>query len=318
MTIEKETMCEKEKEWYCEICKYSSKRRADFKRHLLSSKHIQRSAPTPLPRKKLSCVCGKHYVHMSGLCRHKANCPFVAKETQAVDEPELSVKILDEVASIERKIDCLAESENKGDDVMMSNETDQDDTSKMLVDILQQVKDLKELVPTGNASSVTTNNNNYFVNLNVFLNNTCKDALSVDDFVKQIEFVFDDLQDEQWRSKVLLSNLISLQVEERPFHCVDPATCEVMMNTGGKWESGGKEHLALTLNNCGKQVQAKFGNKWEDSFPGWTRSEAQNRRYMSLWKNITSEPSQDALEEEVKHVSTETVLHSSDFQIKDV
>jgi hypothetical protein len=152
------------------------------------------------------------------------------------------------------------------------------------------------------------------VNLNVFLNEQCKDALSLDDFVKQIEFVFDDLHDTTWRSKVLLNNLGSLQIEDRPFHCVDPATCQVVLKNGKQWQQGGKDELAYTLNSCGKQVQMQFGNKWEHTFPGWTTSETQNKKYMSLWRHISTEPTKEQLDEEVRHISHESVIPNGKLQ----
>jgi hypothetical protein len=81
-----------------------------------------------------------------------------------------------------------------------------------------------------------------------------------------------------------------------------------MMKNGSKWEEGGKEHLEYTLDNCGKRVQAQFGSKWERAFPDWTESETQNRKYMSLWKHITSEPTKEQRDEDVKRISTETTI----------
>ena len=264
------------KEWICEICEYTTKRKADYRRHLSSSRHLEKTAPAMALKKRLTCVCGRHYVHMSGLSRHRSSCSYVK----------------DSEGSLKGAQDESANAE----------------TSKLLGDLIQQVRDLREIVPTTATSNVTNNNNNYIVNLNLFLNEKCKDALSLDEFVRRIEFVFDDLHDTSWRSKVLLSNLGSLQVENRPFHCLDPTTCQLMMKNGSKWEEGGKEHLEYTLDNCGKRVQAQFGSKWERAFPDWTESETQNRKYMSLWKHITSEPTKEQRDEDVKRISTETTI----------
>ena len=274
-------------EWRCDLCDYFTKRKSDYRRHLSSSKHVERIAPAA-PRKKLSCICGKTYSHNSGLSRHKTSCD---QYKRSIEHNEVTFDV--------KSHKC----ENNKTKV----------TNKLLGDLLRQMRDLKEIVPTS-THNVTNTNNNYIVNLNVFLNEQCKDALSLDDFVKQIEFVFDDLNDATWRSKVLLNNLGSLQIEDRPFHCVDPTTCQVVLKNGKQWQQGGKDELAYTLDSCGKQVQMQFGNKWEHTFPGWTTSETQNKKYMSLWRHISTEPTKEQLDEEVRHISNESVIPNGKLQ----
>src|SRR6056297_2207690 len=60
-------------EWKCDLCDYTTKRKSDYRRHLGSTRHVERIAPAN-SRKKLSCICGKTYSHNSGLSRHKTIC----------------------------------------------------------------------------------------------------------------------------------------------------------------------------------------------------------------------------------------------------
>lgn len=271
---------EAKEEYFCEICSYSTKRKSDYRRHISSSKHVEKAGISQPIKKRLTCECGKIYSHMSGLSRHRSSC-LVYNEVSHSHTTD--------------------------------NNNSKSTTTKLLGDILQQMRDLRQMVPTTTTSNVTNTNNNYIVNLNVFLNEKCKDALSLEDFMKQIEFVFDDLSDSKWRSKILLDNLGSLQVEDRPFHCLDPTTCQVVLKNGTQWKQGGKDDIELTLDNCSKQVQQQFGNKWEHSFPGWTSSDTQNKKYMSLWRNITSEPSKQQMAEEIQKISSESIIPSGNL-----
>ena len=179
----------------------------------------------------------------------------------------------------------------------------------LLGDIAQQLKELKEL-----KDSHQITNNNYVLNLNMFLNENCKNAISLQDFVNQITFVFDDLKDSSWRSKVLLNNLDSLQLENRPFHCVDSVTQQVVMKNGSEWQKGSTEDIVSTLDSCGKHIQKQFGPQWESQYPEWTNSEKYSRQYMNLWCNISKQPTLSQLQEEVRLVSNETTLKTQQLK----
>ena len=94
----------------------------------------------------------------------------------------------------------------------------------------------------------------------MFLNENCKNAISLEDFVNQITFVFDDLKDRSWRSKILLNNLDSLQLENRPFHCVDSETKQVVMKMGVR-QKGSTDDIVSTLDSCGKHTSKTIWSK---------------------------------------------------------
>lgn len=305
----------------CDTCKYKTRRRADFKRHVLSPRHIERLIPSKKQKDYYQCQCGRRYKHMSGLSRHRLVCdmddPYLfcdgehsmnlsslSNDVANTNKNEIAISIIGDlidyatVGKSNEKSLCQVDNDNKT--------IDNASTNQLLYELINQLKDLKTLAP--NINRITNNNNINIVNLNVFLNEQCKDAISIGDFIHQMEFMFDDLDDTSWRSKVLLNNLVSLQLENRPFHCLDPNTCHVVLKNGSKWQEGGKDDIVWTLDNCGKQVQRTFGTKWESENPNWISSEYKNAKYMRLWKNITSEPTKEQVEKDLRVISKETAL----------
>lgn len=291
----------------CWVCSFTTDRKHDYVRHMTTQKHrenckakAQSGAPCH------HCACGKAYKHRSGLSRHKPICPVNIR---------LELDILDELHDCEQNGTSEEGVATKSDEVVTERHTETPDqrlngneVTGLLTDIAQQLRELKETHALQQRQVTSNINNNYILNLNMFLNENCKDALSMQDFVKQITFVFDDLKDKAWRSRVLLNNLGSLQLENRPFHCLDTATCQVVLKNGSRWQEGSKDDIVSTLDSCGKQVQTQFGPQWDLQHPGWAESDSRSRQYVDLWRNITKEPSPSQVEEELKQVSHKTTL----------
>lgn len=329
-----------QQELACKPCGYVTTRRQDFTKHLLTKKHVRTVNPPKRCKKKqkceFKCECGKSYKHLSGLSRHRAVCDIYLsiklmmhldiideQKTEAyediqatTDKCETQKTSMSSVSGSRKSyvenviVDKPADLAKTDDTEQPSNSVqDQPTVQAMLSDIARQLKEIKELNATQVIAPTTNyNNHNYIVNVNMFLNENCKDALSLQDFFKQIKFVFDDLKDKTWRSRILLNNLDSLQLENRPFHCVDATTCQVVMKNGTEWQEGNKEDIVSTLDSCGRHVQQQFGPQWDKEYPGWVESDKQSKRYMHLWRNISTEPTPNVLQEELRRVSTETQL----------
>lgn len=311
---------EEDKVYQCKLCNYTTIRIRDFKRHLKSSKHLKLFDEIKM-EKSFECECGKKYRYYSGLSRHRPICPVYLsfmldnvknpnsiQTSNDVDEDieQLLVSSNENVPKEETTTTAVTANTTINTIEDSSKKTETGELRELLTDIASQIKELKELKET---LPVTTNyNNNYVLNLNMFLNENCKNAISLQDFVKQISFVFDDLKDRSWRSKVLLNNLGSMQLENRPFHCVDSTTQQVVLKNGSEWQEGSTDDIVSTLDSCGKHVQKQFGPQWELQHPGWTESDKYSRKYMDLWYHITREPTQSQVDEDVKRISNETSL----------
>ena len=174
---------------FCGPCNFSTNNKADFVRHLKTSKHFLKhnTLDNEMDNKKtqknalpFSCECGKKYKFKSGLCKHRKNCDF---------------------------LDISDNSDNKKDNKYIINETDYDDSKykEMFFKLMEENKEFKdilvkqqtqisELIPkVGNNTYNNTANINQKLNINIFLNEKCKDALNIEDFVKNIEIDMNQL-----------------------------------------------------------------------------------------------------------------------------
>ena len=167
----------------CVKCDFKCFKHSDYNRHLMTNKHKNRTIrteTTPQNATEYHCVCGKIYKSRSSLWYHKKKCSSTS-ETQGVN-------IQTNVNKDKLILDLL--TQNKEFMTLLS--TQQEETKDLLETIQEQNKVIQELVPKiGNTTNNTTNNQ---FNLQVFLNEDCKDALNFSEFIDKIQISFEDLE----------------------------------------------------------------------------------------------------------------------------
>ena len=187
------------KEYSCECCDYKCFNKTNYMKHLQTVKHkyLQNTDKNVLKLEiKFDCICGKSYKHRQSLYTHQNKCNYiVSKEKNSksdVDLKEMFIEIIKE-------------------------------NHELRTMMVEQQKQITELIPKiGN----TTNNNQKF-NINVFLNEKCRDAINMTDFIKSIKITIEQLDSIRETglacglSKALMTNLNRLSIYERPIHCTD-------------------------------------------------------------------------------------------------
>ena len=182
---------EKFQKFHCIICNYDTCRQSQYDRHILTAKHRILINPNAANEKvpiSLSCICGKTYLHMSSLCKHKKTCSFI---TIKQDKPKEVIPNTRDVV-IEKLVEELtaerAEKSEMKSMFMMMMEKYQDMQMKNQ-DLVNKVIDAIPKMGSMTNSHNTTNNT-----LNFYLTNTCKDAESIHEFtdryVKQCKEFF--------------------------------------------------------------------------------------------------------------------------------
>jgi hypothetical protein len=203
----------------CELCYYSSCRKSQFERHLNTEKHKMKqneTFETCLVQKSsanLQCICGINFNNRTTLWRHKKKCNFESKTNEDVCQ---------EVNSISDKelIIMLVKQNTELMDMLKNNSSSQ---------------------ANHNTNSLNNNNNKTF-NLQFFLNETCKDAMNIMDFVDSIKLQLSDLEKvgevgyTQGISNIITTNLKALDVTQRPVHCTDKKRETMYIKDDDKWE----------------------------------------------------------------------------------
>jgi len=227
----------------CKDCSFVCRNKKDFNRHLLTAKHQMRTNRieiTPIKPTIFVCECGKQYKYKRGLWNHKKKCDVINEEH--VEERSLV-------------------------------EAPQHIDSGLIVELLKQNKELHEMVidlakNSGNTTNNTTNNNitNNRFNLNVFLNETCKDAINLNDFIQSIELNTEDfirtgeLGFVKGISNIMVERIRDMEPHTRPIHCTDLKREVVYVKDSNKWakEDENKTHLRKAVRIVANKNKEQF------------------------------------------------------------
>ena len=212
----------------CEICHFKCSKLSNYNAHLITNKHKLLINPNNNPNKKnaikfhLCNNCGKKYKHLSSLCAHKKNCDITNEINQENTIIAEENTIITEENNEEKK---KTEEELRELKTMFMKMIEMNqDLQKQLFELAKESKSIINSNTTNNNNCNNTNNN---FNLNFFLNETCKDASNITDFVNGIKLGLDDF--ERFGtigyagsiSNVLVRELKALDVTKRPIHCSD-------------------------------------------------------------------------------------------------
>ena len=210
---------------YCEKCDFSTSRNSQYVRHLNTAKHKMVNNDNNLVPKSsvYICECGKSYKHQSGLSRHKKSCTSTEYDLHIQEKSETTVGFL------------LKENlEMKKENLEMK---------KMMVDLCKKL----EPISINNTNYINTNNNSNIFNIQLFLNEDCKDAMNMTEFIESIQLTLEDMtkinQEGQTEgmSKLLINKLQNIDILKRPMHCSDSKKETIFVKDNDKWEQEGKD-----------------------------------------------------------------------------
>jgi len=207
----------------CEKCNYNCSKQSEYNKHIMTRKHKILQNPISTTIQTYSCKCGKVYKHSSTLYAHKKTC-IKLEETKIETDPELKTK----------------------------TELEPNITPELIIEIIKQNQEFKNLLLEQNKTIIelskntsTTNNinsHNKTFNLQVFLNETCKNAMNIMDFVDSIKIQLSDVESigelgyVNGMSKLIIKHLNALEENMRPVHCSDPKRESLYVKDANVWE----------------------------------------------------------------------------------
>jgi hypothetical protein len=228
-TMLKSSVPKSSSKYICECCDYNTSRKSQYDRHLNTDKHQMKQTSTicqQISTEKSSplfeCPCGKIYKERTGLWKHKKVCKGVLDEKEEI--------------------------------VSKTSITD-DTVIKLLIEQFKELKEvnngLVEIIKNGTHNTTNTNSHNKTFNLQLFLNETCKDAMNIMDFVDSIKLQLSDLIKMgdvgyvEGISNIITTNLKALDVTQRPIHCADKKREVIYVKDEDKWEKEDEDKKKL-------------------------------------------------------------------------
>ena len=276
----------------CELCDFKCCKQSNYDKHILTPKHKNRTKLNDLEQKNaenadklFACrKCHKTYKARNSLWYHAKKCNYYTSQ-----EP----------------IDVY----NKDNLINL---------------LLSQNKELMSLLKNGITNNITTNNTtnnaNKTFNLNLFLNETCKHAMNISEFVSSIHFNLEDLETTgrqgyiEGISNIILKNLNNLEQHFRPLHCADSKREVFYIKDNDKWTKENEEKPILTrtiktiANENIKQIKC-----WRDKNPDCTSADSKkNNLYLKIVSNsmngLTKEEGDANINKIISNIAKQTAI----------
>jgi hypothetical protein len=262
----------------CNLCNYNCAKTFLWNQHKMTAKHMRKHLETDGNQKyalDIQCeTCNKQFKNRSGLWKHKKLC-FIKKPIVHIDEPNNDYKDL--------VVKLITENQEIRNMMLKENQ----ELRKQLIDQGKQI--------TGMIPLIGNNNNNIKnkFNVQIFLNEKCKDALSIDEFIEQIDVSMKNLLATKDHglgvglSNIIIDNMNKLSLYERPMHCTDKKR-ETLYIKNNEW---GKDKDNQQITDLLKKVenkQIKGIKKWTDEHPNFLEDEKLKEEYMNLIRGCTS------------------------------
>jgi len=250
--------------YYCKTCDYGTSKKSNFDNHNLSAKHKKatdgHNLKQKLSSKLYTCeICEKEYKDRTGLWKHKKKC-IEPDQTKEIQE-ESQIKINNELVTNEVLLTIIKQNEE----------------FKQLL-----VEQNKQVISLASKPTITNNNNtlNNNFNLTVFLNETCKDAMNLTDFVDSLNLTLKDLENtgklgyEEGISQIFINGLKQLDVNKRPIHCTDTKRERLYVRDQDSWEKDQEKERV-------RKAIRKVANKNVSQITDWIKENPDAQDYHS-------------------------------------
>jgi len=287
----------------CKECDYKTCNKKDFNKHNETKKHKNNKYNQPATIRSqehnMVCVCGKSYGYRASLYNHKKHCKMIMQSG------------MNENTIVGDKINITTEIFMK----LMN------DNQEMIKIIKEQQLQLNTIIPK--IGNVTTNNNmttnmtNNNFNLNFFLNEKCKDALNISEFIESLKITLEDLQYSrsnglvQGISNVMIRGLKELDIYKRPIHCTDVKRDTMYIKDKEKWEKDeSHEKMRNTIIKIANKERNAI-NSWVEQNPNWFDTEEKQMEYLTLINKICEPIENDVKNEKkiIKIIGKEIILN---------
>jgi len=285
----------------CELCDYTTKRKHNFNLHLQSIRHKNNEIDNEnngflaKTSKQYECKkCNKIFNDRAGLWRHKKKCMVPEKKTEEPTDKQLIMMLIKENSELRKE---------------------QADIKELILEI---VKNGTHNTTNNTNNTTHTNSHNKAFNLNFFLNETCKNAMNITDFVDSIKLQLNDLMEVgelgyvEGISKIIVKNLNNLDETIRPVHCTDKKRETMYVKDQGEWtkEDDNKTKLKRAINKV-VDKNIKLLPQFREKYPEYKNAYSKISDVHDKIVIEVMETENDKKEKIIKNISKATTIKDS-------
>ena len=253
--------------YFCKLCFYGTNKKSSYKQHLLTQKHQTNQEVSDnvslveFSSNKHECNhCNKTFQDRSGLWRHKKKC-----NSPQILNPEI---ILDIIHQNNEFKEMLMAQSKQATELQKQSQQHTNDLQKQIIELCKNTTHMSTTTNNHNKNN-TINSHNKIFNLQFFLNDTCKNAMNLTDFVSSLQINLTDLESVgelgfvNGLSKLIINGLNDLEECERPVHCSDLKRESMYVKDDNKWEKEDAENTKM------KKALKQIAHKNIKMLPVW-------------------------------------------------
>ena len=294
-----------ENTFICDSCGFKCIKQYDWNRHANTNKHIYNINNNI---KSIVCECGKSYKHKSSLSAHRKKCIVYNKEKENNKDKENDVIPQEFIMEIMKEMKQIINDQ------------------KSTIETLANHTSIVNTNSNNNSLTMNTTNNIKTFNLNIFLNETCKDAMNISEFVDSIKPQLVELEEvgnlgyEQGISNIILNNLKQLNITHRPIHCSDAKREILYIKDNNEWvkeTSDNKPILTKAIKNvANKNIQNIL--EWKKLYPNCTQLDSKkNDLYLKIICNsmcASNEESTRYIQKVISNIAKNVIIDKNEFK----
>ena len=298
--------------YYCKNCHYNTNRTSSYSKHLLTAKHKKHDVLTSFNNSltenisENKCInCGKEYKSRVGLWYHHKKCkdPVSNDETILIDTSMNEMKVLTELVLEVIKNNTELQKQNQ-------------DLQQKMFELYNNNNNNNNI--NNNNTIINTNShniNNKTFNLQVFLNEECKDAMNMSEFINSIQVKLSDLENIgnqgyiEGVTNIIINHLNNTEMYKRPVHCSDAKRETLYVKEENKWEKEGPDNKKMKRAVLGlEKKNFLMLNQWKEKYPKCLDSEStQSDTYMKMISKLMN-GDEENINKVIKRVAKEVVI----------
>jgi hypothetical protein len=306
-------------EYYCNTCDYTCHRKYNFQLHLNSKKHKNNDNKNgdmeeSDPKIYYCSICKKDFLNKSGLWKHKKRCQLLGSKRELRNEfrepdekkPEITIDLV---------LDLIKQNKELQNLLVQQHSSSMEQNNKII--------ELSKTQSITNNNNTTNHTTNQQFNLQVFLNETCKDAMNITDFINSLQLTTEDFENTgkvgfiEGISQIIIERMNSVDTPKRPIHCTDAKRETVYIKNDNVWEKEDdkKSKLRSVVNRvANKNLQQIV--KWKEEHPDCANLDTPDninfrKYYKAALGGITNEEDDKIFEKIKRNVLKEIVVNKS-------
>ena len=293
----------------CELCDYTCGNKTNYEKHLITRKHINayeclQNNNIKIQKKYTCSICNKEYDFRQSLYRHKKTCK------EPISQNDLSNNNLSN-AEMSYLKNLVLEVVKNNTEIQKQNY----ELQKQNQEFQKQMFEICKNTNTNNYINTNSHNNNKTFNLQVFLNEECKDAMNMTEFINSIQVKLSDLENISNQgyiegvSNILINHLNNTEMYKRPVHCSDAKRETLYVKEEDKWEKEGPDNKKMKRAVLGlEKKNFLMLNQWKEKYPKCMDSEStQSDAYMKMISKLMN-GDEDNINKVIKKVAKEVVI----------